>query len=130
MLKEYNYYIFKILSLLLMNLKQSITAKLNEFLTLCGNHNVKYIYAFGSSVSNSFNELTSDFDFVVEIEAKDPIKRGKSLLILWDKFEELFHRRVDLLTESSIKNPILKNQIEKTKVLIYDGKSQTLNFEF
>ena len=52
----------------------------------------------------------------------DPLKRGEALLNLWDKFETFFQRKVDLLTASSIRNPILKKSIESSKVLVYDGK--------
>jgi len=45
---------------------------------------------------------------------------------LWDKLEEFFHRKVDLLTNSSIKNPILRKNIDKTKILIYDGTGQKI----
>ena len=111
-----------------MNLKESIQRKLSEFLSLCKSHNVKTIYAFGSSVNNNFNDETSDFDLLIEIESDDPIVRGENLMSIWDKFEELFQRKVDLLTTSSIRNPILKRNIDSTKILIYDGKEQKVSF--
>jgi predicted nucleotidyltransferase len=111
-----------------MNLKESIQRKLNEFLTLCKSHNVESIYAFGSSVNNNFNDETSDFDLIIEIDSEDPIVRGEKLISIWDKLEELFQRKVDLLTNSSIRNPILKKSIESTKILIYDGKKQEVSF--
>jgi len=111
-----------------MNLKQSINNRLQDFLLLCKTHNVKSIYAFGSSVTNQFDEQNSDFDFLIEVENEDPIQRGESLMELWDRFEELFHRKIDLLTSSSIKNPILRKNIDRTKVLIYDGENQVFLF--
>jgi predicted nucleotidyltransferase len=56
------------------------------------------------------------------LNTDDPLKRGEALLNLWDKFETFFQRKVDLLTASSIRNPILKKSIESSKVLVYDGK--------
>lgn len=100
-----------------MNLKESIQRKLAEFLLLCKSHNVKTIYAFGSSVNTNFNDETSDFDFLIEIESDDPIVRGENLLSIWDKLEELLQRKVDLLTNSSIRNPVLKRSIDSTKNL-------------
>ena len=110
-----------------MNLKQSINNKLNEFIVLCKTNNVKSIYAFGSSVSGNFNDKSSDFDFLIEVENDDPIKRGESLMLLWDSFEELFQRKVDLLTDASIKNPVLRKSINDTKIRIYDGESQKVS---
>jgi predicted nucleotidyltransferase len=91
---------------------------------LCKSHNVKYLYAFGSSVTGKFNPLKSDIDLLVEIDSADPLDRGEKLLSLWDLFEDFFNRKVDLLTESSIRNPFLRKSIDSTKVLIYDGSGQ------
>ena len=49
---------------------------------------------------------------------------------LWEltEFEKIFQRKVDLLTNSSIRNPILRNSIDASKILIYDGKEQKVSF--
>ena len=39
--------------------------------------------------------------------------------ILADKFEKLFHRPVDLLTEKSLSNPYFIETVNKTKTRIY-----------
>jgi len=85
---------------------------------------VKYLYAFGSAVSDKFDDKASDLDFVVEIESKDPIERGENLISLWDNFETFFNRRVDLLTDASIRNPFLRKNIDSSEILIYDGSRQ------
>jgi predicted nucleotidyltransferase len=105
-----------------MNLKDSIQLNSSEFLSLCKSHDVKTLYAFGSSTTDQFNEETSDIDLLVELDTKDPMKRGENLLDLWDKMERFFQRKVDLLTNSSIRNPILRKSIDSTKILIYDGE--------
>ncbi len=111
-----------------MNLRQSIQDNQAEFLKLCELHEVKTLHAFGSSINQNFKEGTSDIDLFIELNTKDPIKRGENLMKLWDKFEEFFQRKVDLLTSASLKNPVLKKQIEATKVLIYDGKKLKVSF--
>jgi predicted nucleotidyltransferase len=110
------------------NLKDSIRNQLFDFLSLCKTHNVKNLYAFGSSVTDKFNEDSSDIDLLIEIDNQDPIERGENLMSIWDKFEQFFQRKVDLLTYNSIKNPILKKKIDSTKVLIYDGIEQKISF--
>jgi predicted nucleotidyltransferase len=111
-----------------MNLKDSINSNPKEFLSLCRSHDVKTLYAFGSSTNDRFDENTSDIDLLVELDTKDPIKRGENLIDLWDKFEKIFQRKVDLLTNSSLKNPILKKSIDSSKILIYDGKERKVSF--
>ena len=111
-----------------MKMKESIQMKLADFLTLCKSHDVKNIYAFGSAITENFNDESSDIDLLIEIDTLDPIERGENLIDIWDKLEEFFQRKVDLLTLSSIKNPILKKNIEATKILLYDGKNQKVSF--
>ena len=111
-----------------MNLRDSIRFRSNEFLILCKTHDVKTLYAFGSSVNNQFDEESSDIDLLIEMDTQDPIERGENLMSLWDKFELFFQRKIDLLTNSSIKNPILRKNIDSSKVLIYDGKKQEISF--
>jgi len=107
-----------------MVIKDEILKRLLDFNTLCQIHKVKYLYAFGSSVTDRFNYDTSDIDLLVEIDDNDPIERGEKLISLWDNFEGFFHRKVDLLTDSSIRNPYLRKNIDSTKILIYDGPRQ------
>ncbi len=107
-----------------MGIKDDIKRRIVDFKDLCANHKVKSLYAFGSSITDRFDPITSDIDLLVEIETVDPIERGEKLLDLWDKFETFFNKKIDLLTESSIKNPILKKNIDQTKILIYDGAGQ------
>ena len=101
-----------------------ITDKVNfgsiEFIELCKSHKVKELYAFGSVVNGNFND-NSDVDLLVDINENDPLTRGELLLSIWDKFENYFCRKVDLLTYNSLKNPYLKESIDNTKKLIYSG---------
>lgn len=101
-----------------------IREKHNDFVDLCRTHKVGKIYAFGSSITNHFDPSTSDIDVVVEIDIDEPADRGEALLSFWDKLETLFQRKVDLLTDDSIRNPYLKSNIERTKKLIYDGEGE------
>ncbi len=109
-----------------MIIKEEILKKKRDFSILCKDHKVRYLYAFGSSTTDKFNDATSDIDLLVEIDVPDPIERGEKLLSLWDTFELFFHRKVDLLTDSSVRNPYLRKSIDSTKVLIYDGKGSKI----
>ena len=93
----------------------------NDFVALCKDHQVKQIYAFGSSVSDNFDPEKSDIDLLVEIDEPDPIKKGEKILSLWDKLETFFKRKVDLLANPNIRNPYLRQSVENSKVLIYDA---------
>ena len=103
-----------------MFVKDEISTRRKDFEALCQKHQVKYLYAFGSSVTDRFDPEKSDIDLLVEIDDNNPLERGEKLISLWDLLESFFHRKVDLLTESSVKNPYLRKSIDSTKVLIYD----------
>ena len=107
-----------------MMLTDEIAKRREDFENLCADHKVKFLYAFGSSITDRFDLDKSDIDLLVEIDDNDPIERGEKLISLWDKFEDFFNKKVDLLTDSSIKNPFLRKSIDATKVLIYDGSGQ------
>jgi len=107
-----------------MVVKDEILKKVGDFTALCKIHKIKYLYAFGSSVTDRFDYDKSDIDFLVEIDDADPVERGEKLISLWDTFESFFNRKVDLLTDSSIRNPYLRKSIDSTKILIYDGAGQ------
>lgn len=107
-----------------MYLQEEISGKVNDFNAVCKAHNVRYLYAFGSSITNRFDSSKSDVDLLVDIDYTDPIERGEKLISLWDTFETFFKRKVDLLTESSIHNPFLRKSIDSSKILIYDGTKQ------
>ncbi len=107
-----------------MNVTTLINEKYFDFVDLCRLHQVDKIYAFGSSITDHFDPNKSDIDLVVKIDIEDPANRGEALLSLWDKLEAFFNRKVDLLTEDSIRNPYLKSNISRTKQLIYDREGE------
>ncbi len=107
-----------------MDLMAIIRNRYADFVAICRAHRVDKIYAFGSSITPRFDPEKSDIDLVVSVDINDPVDRGEALLSLWDKLENLFQRKVDLLTDDSIRNPYLKASINRTKKLIYDREGE------
>ncbi|CAD5278516.1 MULTISPECIES: nucleotidyltransferase family protein [unclassified Imperialibacter] len=101
-----------------------ISRREKEFSKVCSKNHVSKLYAFGSSVSNKFDAERSDIDLLVEINEADPVVKGSLLLDFLEDAELFFGRRVDMLTDQPIKNKILAENIERTKVLIYDREKQ------
>jgi len=110
-----------------MIIKNEILKKKDDFSELCKNHKVKYLYTFGSCTTDRFDTGKSDIDLLVEIDDPDPLERGEKLMSFWDMLESFFNRKVDLLTDSSIRNPYLRKSIDSTKVLIYDGSWEKIS---
>ena len=94
--------------------------------TLQNNAAVKKFYLFGSALTPRFDENDSDIDVLVETENISPEEKGEHLITLWEDLEKLFNRKVDLLTENSLRNPYLAQEIEQTRKLIYDGQTKQI----
>lgn len=82
------------------------------------------MYIFGSSLTEHFNEETSDIDIIISINEPEPAERGELLFCLWEELERFFGRKVDLMGDRPIENPYLRKSIEASKKLIYDGRGQ------
>ena len=90
-------------------------------IALLKKHHITQAYLFGSVNTANFNRK-SDVDVLVSIdETLEPIEQGEHLILLWDELELLFGRKVDLLTERSLKNPYLIESINQNKQLIYES---------
>jgi predicted nucleotidyltransferase len=103
-----------------------ISENLDNIVKICEKSNVSRLYVFGSVVTERFSDENSDLDLLVELEPMPGIDRGEKLIQFWDELENLFHRKVDLLTDQPIKNQYFKTQVEKTKQLIYDRAEQKI----
>ena len=90
------------------------------------NQVINRLYIFGSALTSRFNEAASDIDVLVETTDILPEEKGEKLMNLWDDLELLFNRKIDLLTENSLRNPFLRQEIKQTRKLIYDGQSRKI----
>ncbi len=91
---------------------------INNLKKLCVKHNVSELYAFGSVLTNKFQD-ESDIDLLISFKKIDINEYSDNYFDLKFSLEELFDRKVDLLEEKAIKNPFLKLSIDKSKKLIY-----------
>ncbi len=96
---------------------------------LCAQHKVDQLYAFGSVLTDVFDKNEkSDIDFyLIMQEGLDPLQKGEFILQLWFELEQLFNRKIDLLTNTSITNTYLQKEIDRTKQLIYDRQIQKVS---
>ena len=92
-----------------------------EMKALLKAHKIKTAHIFGSALTDQFNER-SDLDMIVNIqEGLDPVEAGEHLWNLMYDMEALLNRKVDILTERSLKNPYFIKEINKTKIPIYEA---------
>ena len=98
----------------------NISAKnLERIKSLCKEYKVKNFSVFGSVLTEKFSQ-SSDIDFIVDFEEKDPLKYTDLYFQLKDKLQEIFKRQIDLIEERGIKNTIFRKEIDQSKVVIYE----------
>jgi len=101
---------------------QSILETRREDLkSLCQKLKIKRLYAFGSVVSDRFNEK-SDIDFLISFADNLTVEEyTNNYFSLHYKLRELFNREIDIVTEKTLSNPYLIESINETKELIYEA---------
>ena len=95
-----------------------INNNIDKIRTLCVNHNVKSLFAFGSVCTDKFND-PSDIDLLISFNSMDYGDYADNYFLVADKFEDIFNRPVDLVTDKSLSNPFFIDSVNQTKTLIY-----------
>lgn len=97
-----------------------ITKNISQIESLCKKYKVKELYAFGSVTRKDFKKK-SDVDLLVEFKKMGVFKYGEAYFSLTESLEKLFERNVDLLTIKSLRNPYFIEELNETKVKIYES---------
>jgi predicted nucleotidyltransferase len=90
----------------------------NEINNLCLQNKVKSLYVFGSVLTDKFSEK-SDIDLIVDIDSNDPFDYADNYFNLKFSLQDLFRRPIDLLENKAIKNPYIRQNIDRSKSLVY-----------
>jgi|ERR1035437_5545675 len=90
----------------------------HEINSLCLQNKVKSLYVFGSVLTEKFSEK-SDIDLIVDIDSNDPFDYADSYFNLKFALQDLFRRPIDLLENKAIKNQYIRQNIDRSKSLIY-----------
>ena len=95
-----------------------INHRLGKITEICRNYRVNAAYVFGSVLIDKFSDK-SDIDLVVDFERNDFHGSFDQFMDFKTDMEGLLQRRVDLISRKTIRNEILRNEIDSSKVLIY-----------
>jgi len=85
----------------------------DQILRLCEHYKVKSLYSFGSVNTTKFNEQ-SDVDLMVDFVTTDPIEYTNNYFDLKFELERILNRSIDLLEHKAIKNPFLRENIDRS----------------
>jgi predicted nucleotidyltransferase len=95
-----------------------IDRNIEDLKRLCTMYNVEKMYLFGSVLNSNFNN-ESDIDILVKFKSIELSKYFDNYMDFKENLEKLFGRKVDIVEEQTLRNPILINSINKSKELIY-----------
>lgn len=100
-------------------MKRSISNKIKLLKPIFQMHKVEKAYLFGSVTTANFT-AQSDIDLLITFQENiDPLEKGELWWSLYDSLRLHFNREIDLVTESSLKNPYFIEEVSHTKQLIY-----------
>ena len=100
---------------------------LPEIRALCQRYGVERMSLFGSATTEKFSPETSDVDCLVKFFDSDKPGIADRYFELAEELEHALHRSVDLLTERSVRNPIFRQCLEQSKILVYDSSDSKIS---
>ena len=95
-----------------------ISKNIDKIRNVCKQHHIVSLFAFGSVVTENFNEK-SDIDLLVSFKPLDFGEYADNYFQTAESFEKIFGRRVDLVTDKSLNNPYFIKSVNSSKQLIY-----------
>lgn len=96
-----------------------IKDQLDSIISLCELHRVESFALFGSAANDTMHE-DSDLDFLVEFSDKiDVLDYADNYFSFMEALEALTGKKIDLVSAKSLKNPILIEEINRSKVDLY-----------
>ncbi|MHB1147852.1 MAG: nucleotidyltransferase family protein [Lutibacter sp.] len=89
-----------------------------EIIKLCKHHKVKSLYAFGSVLTNEFNDK-SDIDLIVDFVTMEVEDYADNYFDFKFSLQDILKRPIDLLEEQAIRNPYFRKAVNQKKQLVY-----------
>ncbi|MDO5333734.1 MAG: nucleotidyltransferase domain-containing protein [bacterium] len=95
-----------------------IEMNIDKIAALCRKYKVARLWVFGSILTPRFNDQ-SDVDFSVVFHYDQIQDLFITFFDFIDELQTLLGRKVDLVDETAVRNPIFRKELDATKHLIY-----------
>lgn len=96
-----------------------VESKREDVAALCRRFGVKRLEVFGSAARDDFDVLRSDVDLLVEFADHRGTGGLARYFDLKAALETLFARRVDLVEAGAVRNPYVRDDIDRYRQLLY-----------
>ena len=97
---------------------QSLETYTADIIKLCETHRVKSLYAFGSVLTDQFNN-ESDIDLIVDFSNMAVEDYADNYFNFKFSLQDILKRPVDLLEEKAMKNPYFRQSVYQQRQLVY-----------
>jgi predicted nucleotidyltransferase len=87
---------------------------------LCRLYGVARLEIFGSAAKGGFDPAHSDIDFLVIFKPATPGEHARRYFGLLAALQDLFQKEIDLIEIRAVRNPYLKQSIEKSSLTLYE----------
>ena len=95
-----------------------VDLKNEQLYKLCEKFNVKELYLFGSATTDNFS-VDSDLDFIVKFNRQGFEGAFDQFTDFKQELEQIYGRSVDLYHLRKFRNSIFRQEVERTKELLY-----------
>lgn len=96
-----------------------IASKRAEIEALCQRLGVRRLDLFGSALDDRFDEKKSDIDVLVEFARRQGFDYVDAYFALKEGLEKIFGRPVDVVSVTGIRNPYFRDEVMRTRELLY-----------
>lgn len=98
-----------------------ITENIDQIISACKRHQLKYLYVFGSAARGDDFTEKSDVDFLYAFDKEKILLDDYADNYFDFRFglEDLFNRNIDLLPDEMITNSFLLKTINRDKIKVY-----------
>jgi len=101
---------------------QLLLPYINDIRTLCQTHSVSYLAVFGS-VAKDAATPNSDVDLVVRFAQVPLLDYFNNYMSFKEQLEELLGRRVDIIEDEAVRNPIFRKVLDREMRTVYERKA-------
>ena len=98
-----------------------IELNMDKIVALCKKYKVAKLWVFGSILTTRFNDR-SDVDFIVEFDSDrlDILDYADNFFDFIHSIEDVVKRKIDMVVDSSIRNPYFRKEVNDTRRLIWE----------
>jgi predicted nucleotidyltransferase len=91
----------------------------DQLAALCRKYDVARLNVFGSAVRSDVDSLRSDLDFLVTFNNFTIHNAADRFFDLLFDLEKMFDRKVDLISDATIRNPFFRKAVDQERVTLY-----------